>query len=274
MGFYAPAQLIRDARNHGVVVYPADVLKSNWDCSLETVTNNHVLRLGLRLVKNLSYDCVDRVVTARNEHNFDNLQDLIRRAALDQKDIDALTAAGAFASLAGNRHQAYWQALGVEQAAPLFPEDKAPNITPLLPRPSEAQNLIADYASIGLTLGRHPLALLRPRLHRHRLRPIDITLAQPHNSIGRIAGLVIARQRPGSAAGVIFLTLEDETGTANIIVWNSLVERYRKELLNARLIAVSGKLQREREVIHIVANWIKDYTPLLGRLATQSRDFY
>ena len=143
----------------------------------------------------------------------------------------------------------------------------------MLPRPSEAQDLIADYGSLGLTLGRHPLALLRPRLDALYAVAAEQLTDLYDGCFVHLIGLVVARQHPASAGGVIFITLEDETGSANIIVWQNITQRYRKEVLSARLLGVKGKLQREGQVIHVVAAHLVDHSPLLGMLETQSRDF-
>lgn len=279
MGFYAPAQLVQDARNHGVEVRPVDVLHSQWDCTLETVAapdradNNGrrtrarsdlSLRLGLRLVKGLSAAGADRLEQARRTAPFASVEDLARRARLTRRDIDALAAAGALAPLAGHRHQARWAALGIEPSSALFTATDGAEPAAPLPAPSEAQDIVADYASVGLTLRRHPLALLRPQLTALRCLTLEQTVATPHGQRVRLAGLVITRQHPSTAKGVVFLTLEDETRTANIIVWPSLVDRFRKEVLHGRLVAVDGELQREGEVVHVVAHRLEDHSPLLG----------
>ena len=274
MGFYAPAQLVQDAQRHGVEVRPVDVLVSEWDCTLEPVSNGDLaLRLGLRLIKGLSHKAALRVREAQASKPFRDTEDLARRAHLSRKDLEALAAAGALKFIAGNRHQARWQALGLEEPTPLFQEASAPDITALLPPPSEAQDIVADYASLGLTLGRHPLALLRARIERlHCVTAATLRELQDGTFV-QVMGLVITRQHPASAAGVVFLTLEDETGSVNIIVWQSLVEQYRKEVIHGRLVKVFGKLQSESDVIHVVAQRLEDHSALLGRLITPSRDF-
>jgi error-prone DNA polymerase len=316
MGFYAPAQLVQDARRHGVEVRPVDVTVSDWDCTLESagkrkslatedaenIENNACLaqrreganrttettpivsanpekgsqlslRLGLRMVRGLSQAGAERLVAARRERSFISVADLTRRAGLSRKDLEALAAANALAALAGHRHEARWQALGVERSLPLFTEAEAPEEIPSLPRPTEAQDLIADYASAGLTLGRHPLALLRPRLRQLRSVTTADLGRQRDGAWVHLIALVITRQHPASAAGTIFLTLEDEAGSANIIVWQRLAESFRREVLAARLLGVHGQLQREGEVIHLVARRLVDHTALLGELQTRSRDF-
>lgn len=275
MGFYAPAQLVQDARRHGVEVRAADVRFSDYDCTLECErTGTPALRLGLRLVKGLSAAGAGRVVAARRQAPFADPQDLVQRTALSRRDLDALRAAGAFATLAGHRHLAHWHVLGAQAEDDLLRAAPLEEGRPLLRRPSEGEDLVADYASLGLTLGRHPLALLRERLARLRFRSSDTLAAVPHGSRARVAGLVINRQRPGTATGVVFLTLEDEFGNINVVVWNELAERQRAAVLGARLLGVSGVLEKTEGVVHLVAARLEDHSALLGRLVTRSRDFH
>ncbi|MCZ6895729.1 MAG: error-prone DNA polymerase [Gammaproteobacteria bacterium] len=277
MGFYAPSQLVQDAAGHGVEIRPADVQLSIWDCTLETTGPGRgmpAVRLGLRMVKGLPADAGARLVDAREAAGFIDVTDLARRAALDRGAIKALSRAGALKTLAGNRHQAGWAALAIEQPVDVIAEARIIEATPLLRRPSEGEDIIADYSSLGLTLGRHPLALLRRQLDRRHFITAEMLGRARHGESIRTVGLVIMRQRPGTATGVVFVTLEDETGIINLIVWSSLVETQRRELLNARLLGVTGEVQREGEVIHVIAKRLEDHTALLGRLATQSRDFH
>ncbi|HEY1892606.1 MAG TPA: error-prone DNA polymerase [Steroidobacteraceae bacterium] len=281
MGFYAPAQLVRDARAHGVEVRPVDVCVSVWDCTLErTEDGQPALRLGLRLVKSLSQSGADRLIEARRQQPFASVQDLAARAALDRGDLEALAAAGAFAALSGNRHLAFWEVAGTERPLPLetalvdAPHEAAHEPTPLLRTPTEGERVVADYASIGLTLGRHPLALLRGSLQSRQLLSAHELDGLPHGKPVRTAGIVLMRQRPGSASGVTFLTLEDETGQVNIIVWERIGEEYRLPLVESRLLEVHGELQRQDGVMHVVARRLIDRSPLLGELITRSRDFH
>ncbi len=275
MGFYAPAQIVQDARRHGVEVRPVDVGASAWDCTLERGSNAQpALRLGLRLVKGLSKSGAERLVEARTTEAFMDVQDLIRRAELNRRDLEALAAADALVQLAGQRPQAYWAVLGIEAPTPLLAATTVQEASPLLRRPTEGEAIVADYGSLGLTLRRHPLALLRPKLARLAFLTAERILVLPHGEPVRAAGLVITRQRPGTATGVVFVTLEDETGYLNLIVWSSLVDRQRKELLGSRLLGVTGEVQREGEVVHVLARKLEDHTDLLGRLSTQSRDFH
>ncbi len=276
MGFYAPAQLLAEARRQGVRILPVDVGHSDWECSLEAVAGDGrpALRLGLNRIKGLSREAAGRLLAARGQGEFRDVDDLVRRAGLGRRDRCALVAGGALAGLAGDRHRAAWAVQGVEPATTPLPLPPAREEPPVLRPPTEGEGIVADYASLGLTLGRHPLALLRERLRRQRLLPAAQVSAQADGRWVRTAGLVINRQRPGSAGGVVFLTLEDETGQVNLVVWRDLVERRRGPLLRARLLGVSGRVQREGRVVHLVARELWDCTPLLGRLPTRSRDFH
>src|SRR5215472_3727038 len=270
MGFYSPSQLTQDLRRHGVTILPADATVSEWECTLE----GEALRLGLCLVKGLSQVAGERLVAARGVHPFDDVADLARRAKLNRHDLDALAAAGALASLSGHRRRALWDVAGIERMPPVLDEAPIDEASPVLSPPGEGDEIVADYASLGLTLGRHPLALLRERLQRQRMFTAAELKALPHGRIARVTGLVTGRQRPGTASGVTFVTLEDETGMVNVIVWRDLAERQRKELLRSSLMTVYGTLEREGEVMHLIAARLRDQTPLLGNLVTRSRDFH
>ena len=270
MGFYAPSQLVQDARRHGVEVRPVDASVSAWECTLEA----GALRLGFLVVKSLSRAGAERIAAARREQPFASVDDLARRARLDQRDLKCLAAAGALNSLAQHRRLAYWDVAGVETRAGLLGDAPVIEAAPRLRPPTEGENLVADYASLGLTLGRHPLALLRDRLRRMRLATAEEIRSLPHGRIARACGIVTGRQRPDTAAGVVFVTLEDETGYVNVVVWASLAERQRRELLGAQLMTVHGVIEREGEVVHLVARRLVDHSALLGRLVTRSRDFH
>ena len=275
MGFYAPAQLVQDARRHGVRVRPVDVSMSGWDSTLEKTGDGvFALRLGLRLVKGLSEAGAKRLLTARAERSFLSVAELVHRARLNVRDRQALASADALRSLASSRHQARWQVLGVEAPLPVLGNVHIPEAIPLLRRPTEGEEVVRDYASLGLTLRSHPLALLRGELKRLGLMTALEVHALPHGSPVRTGGLVIARQRPGTASGVVFITLEDETGHINLIVWNRFVERARRVLLGARLLGVRGEVQREGEVLHVITQHVDDYSHLLGELVVPFRDFH
>jgi error-prone DNA polymerase len=275
MGFYAPAQLIRAARKDGVTVKSADVQYSDRDSTLEVGERGEpVLRLGLRLVKGLSAGGIEQLIDARCEGRFASVQDLAERSRLDRKDFGMLAGGGALRSLTSNRHRARWDVAGVQEPTPLFPQIRIPEGTPMLRPPTEGQDIAEDYRHLGFTLGRHPLALLRSHLAPLRTEPAEVVLGLKDGAAIRAAGLVIARQRPSSAAGVTFVTIEDETGYLNLVVWERLAKHQRSVLLGATLLGVSGKVQKEGEVVHIVAERLFDYSALLGSLPTQSRDFH
>jgi DNA-directed DNA polymerase III PolC len=276
MGFYAPAQLVRDARFHGVEVRPVDAASSDWDCTLERRADGRpALRLGLRMVKHLSTEGAARLVAARAVRAFDDIADLAERGGLDRRDLQALAAADALSALAGHRHRAVWQVAGVERALPLLPAATAREEgIPLLRPPREGQDIVADYGSTGLTLRRHPLSLLREKLERRGVLPTQDLRQQPNGRQVITAGLVITRQRPGSASGVIFVTLEDETGYVNLIVWNSVAVAQRAPLLESRLLEVHGQLQREGEVQHVIARRLINLSAMLGDLTVASRNFH
>ena len=292
MGFYAPAQLVADARRHGIEVRPVDVRASDWDCTLERRDDGQpALRLGLRMVSSLTQAGAERLRAARAARMFADVEDLARRAGLNRRDLDALAAAGALAGLAGHRHRARWAVAGIEPPLPLLVEAPIAEAVPMLRPPTEAQDIVADYASVGLTLRRHPLALLRGVLTARRLASAAAVRARAHGELVATAGLVICRQHPSSAGGTVFITLEDETGHTNVIVWNSVARRSRRALLGARLLAVRGEVQRETtsrpsmacgtrlgpigegEVLHVIAHELVDLSPLLGGLTVASRDF-
>ncbi|MCK9283688.1 MAG: error-prone DNA polymerase [Rhodocyclaceae bacterium] len=270
MGFYSAAQLVQDARRHGVEVRAADVTASDW---LTTLTGEAV-RLGLHLIAGLGAAAGERIAAARRAAPFADLGDLVRRAGLERNDLDALAAANALAALAGHRRAAAWRAAAVPVQRDLLfgaaPDEAVPDLAP----PREGEDIAADYRSLGLSLGRHPLALLRTRLERWRYATADSLGTIEHNRPARCAGIVAGRQRPGGANGVVFVTLEDETGLTNVIVHPRLVERQRRELLGARLLGVLGVLQREGEVVHLIARRLLDHSDLLGALPTSSRDFH
>jgi error-prone DNA polymerase len=276
MGFYAPAQLVRDARAHGVEVRPVDVAISEWDCTLERRENGRAaLRLGLRLVKHFSKEGAARLLAARTQCAFIHSADLADRATLDRRDLEALAAADALAGLAGHRHRAVWQVSGVERALPLLRADTVVDEgVPLLRAPSEGQNIVADYGSVGLSLRRHPVALLRDSLAERGVIPNHDLWEQPNGRVVLAAGLVITRQRPGSASGVTFVTLEDETGYVNLIVWERVATAQRAALLESRLLLVRGTLQREGDVLHVVAKRLTDLSGMLGELVVVSRNFH
>ncbi|MDA8381791.1 MAG: error-prone DNA polymerase [Betaproteobacteria bacterium] len=274
MGFYAPAQLIQDARRHGVAVRPVDACMSAWDCTLEPGAHGPALRLGLRLVKGLSRHGAQRLVAVRRISPFAGIEEVEVRAGLGRRDMALLAASGAFSSLTPHRRVASWIVAGQGPRPALFRNVATREDLPRLALPSEGENLMADYRSLGLTLGRHPLAMLRERMKGRRMLTARQLRELPHGRLARAIGLVIGRQRPDTASGVIFVTLEDETGLINAVVWRDLAERQRRELQGARLLGIYGVLEREGEVVHLIAKRLVDYSALLGALPCPSRDFH
>lgn len=282
MGFYSASQLVQDARRHQVEVRAVDVTASAQDCTLEARGDGlpPAVRLGLAQVAGLAADAARRIAQARAQAPYRDIDDLAARAQLSRQELAALAAADALATLLGGRRQAQWAVAAHLPATPLLgqstlQDDGAP--VPL-PRLREGEEILADYASTGLTLRRHPLALLRPRLSAMRLKSAQELRDLPNGRRARACGIVTMRQRPGTAKGTVFVSLEDETGVVNVIVWPDLVERQRKELLGTRLMAVHGVWQctgeGEHMVRHLVARRLIDLSPLLGRLATPSRNFH
>ncbi|OIP07969.1 MAG: error-prone DNA polymerase [Betaproteobacteria bacterium CG2_30_68_42] len=278
MGFYAPAQLIQDARRHGVTVLAPEVTASDWDCTLEPddegMSAAPAVRLGLRMVAGLGEEAALRIVAARESAPFAGLEDLAARARLAPAVLRHLAVAGALAQLCGHRRQACWEAAGANPSSGDLGGTPAPEAPLRLPPPSEGEDLVADYRSLGLTLGRHPLALLRERLTTLRFEPAARINGHPDRKLARAAGLVTCRQRPGTAGGVVFVTIEDETGLANVIVHADLARRQHRELTGARLLGVYGRIEREGEVAHLVAGRLVDHSSLLGALEVRSRDFH
>ncbi len=232
------------------------------------------VRLGLRLVSKLSVSGANRLLKAREKGLFTSAADLVRRTGINQTDQQALAIAGALESISGDRHQAQWDLLGVESLPKLLQDASASEPVLDLPAPTDGENTVADYMSMGLTLQHHPLSLLRERLKKQRIIDSKSWAAVPDGRMARLAGIVKVRQRPGTAKGVVFLTIEDEIGPVNVIVWSKVVDAFRKEVLGARMVSVYGKTQREQGVEHLVASKIEDLTWMLGELSTRSRNFH
>ncbi len=282
LGFYAPSQLVQDAQRHGVEVRPVDIICSCWDATLEAVDSSAAggrtaeqpaVRLGFNLVRGLAAETAARIEAARAQQPFADVADLGLRARLNRHDLQALGAAGALRALAGHRRQALWQALVGAPQRDLLKQAALREEALSLPPPPEAEDLVGDYRALGLTLGRHPVSLLRPLLLAKRFLPAATLNTFTSGQVARGAGIVIGRQCPQTAKGVIFVTIEDETGPLNVIVWPALVARQRKELLGARLLGVYGIWQCAGSVRHLVAKRLVDLTPWLGQLPTSSRDF-
>ncbi|MDB5891801.1 MAG: error-prone polymerase [Polaromonas sp.] len=324
MGFYAPSQLVQDARRHGIEVKAVDVTASEWDCTLEPVlplgaseTSSDrfeaaesiqaaqperceeqpatqkkypgirdpqpAVRLGLRLVAGLPEAAALRLVKARAEAPFTSTEDLVSRARLNVLEIKTLAAADALLPLAGHRRQQVWEAAAIKPAPGLLKAVPIHETALALAPTPEGENILFDYRSTGLTLRRHPLALLRPRLAGKGLLSAGQLNTLPDGEKVASCGIITMRQQPQTAKGTIFLSMEDETGSVNVIIWKSLRETQRHEVLHARLLAVYGVWQRSEEdgcekgygaVRNLVAHRLEDLTPLLGRLGTSSRDFH
>lgn len=288
LGFYAPSQLVRDAREHGVEVRPVDVTVSAWSTVLEGPPGQgdagrpgaaaggflYPVRLGLDRISGLAKEAGERIVAARAERPFESVEDLARRASLDAHALQQLAQADALRAFAAHRHQAAWAVAGVDtRPTAMLRQTRVHEAPAELPAPSEVEDTLADYRALGLTLGRHPLALLRQELAAFKVQPAAVLKTYPSGRLARASGLVTHRQRPETAKGTVFVTLEDETGQVNVIVWPRVVETQRRPLVGARLLTVYGQWQREGEVMHLVASKLVDHTPLLQGLATRSRDF-
>jgi len=284
MGFYAPAQLVRDAREHGVEVRPVDVTVSAWECVLEgeppaspssaVHAPLRAVRLGLNRVSGLSQVAAERIVAARATQAFDGVEDLARRADLHAHELRVVAEASALQALTGHRHQAAWAVAGIDtRATPMLQVTRVHEVPAWLDAPDEVEDTLADYRALGLTLGRHPLALLREELSRYKVLTALELRQCPDGRLARASGLVTHRQQPGTAKGTVFVTIEDETGATNVIVWPAVVASQRRPLLNARLLTVYGRWQRQGEVTHLVAMKLVDHSALLNGLAARSRDF-
>jgi error-prone DNA polymerase len=285
LGFYGPSQLVQDARRHGVEVRAVDVSHSDWDCTMEHMGSDHrtaqqqpAIRLGLRMVSGLRKEVGERIAAERTQHAFASTQDLALRCSLNEVDLKALASADALQSLSGHRRQQVWDASALKPAPALLKGVPIEEDVLLLPPAEEGEEVVFDYAALGLSLRSHPLALLRAQLSQKKLLTAAQMAHYPSGRLVRACGLVTMRQRPQTAKGVVFVTLEDETGSVNVIVWKSVKERFRQEVYQSRLLVVYGVWQRDEEsggqVRHVIARRLVDLTPLLGDLSTTSRDFH
>jgi len=289
MGFYSPDQVLQDARRHGVEVRPVDIRTSQWESTLEPApdsTGALAIRLGLHMIKGLAESDGERLLAARDTPDCNSVERLAARSGVKRTVLSRLADAGALERLAGDRHRARWATAGIETSLPLFAQADVEIVADaeeealVLPAIEVGEAIKADYATLGTTLGPHPMSLLRQRCHAGDIRGLggvvdSKRLATLPSDIGvTLAGLVIGRQRPGSAKGVTFLTLEDEFGMVNIVVWPNLAVRYRRILLESRLLRVTGKLENQEGVRHIIAKRLIDLTGMLEGLSTRSRDFH
>ena len=291
MGFYMPSQLINDAKRHSVEILPIDINRSYLDSTLEyedtferidsydSVTSKIAIRIGFRMVKGLSQDASLNIVKARQAGKFSNIQELIFRSGINKRDLESLAAADALRALSGDRHRAFWQASAIDKITDnsffadqgFFKSDFGVDV--LLPTVSEEENIFSDYASAGFTLRAHPIALFRKHLNYYQ-----VTSASELSNIGnrvsvKVVGLVTCRQRPMTAAGVTFLTLEDESGFINVVVWPGIGERLRAVVRQSTLMGVTGQIQENEGVIHLIAKELVDLSHWLGTLESYSRDF-
>ncbi len=275
MGFYAPAQLVRDAREHGVVVRPPDVNESDWDCTLEPSQSNRcALRLGLRQVTGLSKDGVKRMVERRGPHPYSSPADLWRRSGLSKRQIAALARADAFASLGLSRRDVLWAVRGFSDARlPLLDGPHVRDLEPAVALPSLTlgEQVVDDYGSFSMSLRSHPLQLLRPRFTERGVSPTTVLKDSKNEDEFILAGVVLVRQRPGTASGVVFVTIEDEHGIANLVVWPRVFDAHRRIVMGSRLLAVRGHVQRTQEnegnVIHVVAEELWDWSADLDSIS-------
>jgi len=300
MGFYQPSQLIQDAQRHGVRVLPVDVTVSDWDCSLEQIESsqllgerenekpspitmklsgekkkNFALRLGLRQIKGISETLAVRIMSARHAAPFRDVADLVERARINAGERAGLADAGALRSLSGHRHRARWDSAGAEVPLPMLAGAAPREASVALRPPTLREDVMTDYATQGLSLTLHPLALIRPALSRRRVVPARALVdTKNHGRRLRCAGLVTVRQHPGTAKGVTFVTLEDETGSVNVVVWRALAEKQHRVLVESAVLGVDGRFEAVDGVCHLIADRLHDYSRLLPELAFESRDFH
>ncbi len=289
MGFYPPAQLIQDARRHGVEVLPVDVNRSNHECTLEHTTDSKwktvkssapKLRIGFNQLKDLSETGAEAIEESRQAGLFSTVQELVYRSGINKRDLEALAAADALRGLSGDRHRAFWQASGVEtsdtNAKPFHLKLTLNNdfgVDVMLPKPTKGQDIFADYQSMSFSLREHPLTLFREHLNNYDVTPARQLAAIDREQYVKVTGIVTARQRPQTASGVTFLTIEDETGFINVVVWPKLGDEYRPVVRLAKLMGVAGHVQNSDGVIHLIANYLTDLSPWLGAMRLSSRDF-
>jgi error-prone DNA polymerase len=269
MGFYAAAQIVRDAENHGVEVRPICINTSVWDCALE----GNAVRLGFRMVKGLNTAHAQTIIDARATP-YKSIPDLYRRAAVPVAALERLAEADSFNSINLPRRQASWAIRGLSNhRLPLFDHADSETNEPAvsLPAMRKGREVVEDYRSVGLSLRAHPVSFLRATLDEQRItRCADLAQCKDGTRV-TVAGIVLVRQRPGSASGVVFITIEDETDHANLIVWPSVFNRLRRVVLSATMLACRGKLQKESGVIHVVAEEITDLSALLRGVGDETR---
>ncbi|WP_026973468.1 error-prone DNA polymerase [Aliagarivorans marinus] len=273
MGFYSPSQLVQDARRHKVEVLPVCINHSDYDHLLCDHNGDKALRLGLRLVKGLSQAAAELLVAERPSDGYQNISQL-RRLDIHQGELAALASADALKALSGNRYQSRWE-LMEPHTLPLFadlPEEQSP--PPRLAKPQPLEQLKEDYAALGLSLEHHPVTLLEQHGRLGSFRRAEQLKQVEHGTLVSVVGVVTGRQSPGTAAGVTFITLEDDTGNINVVVWSATSHKQKSAFLRAKVLKVVGVLEREGDVIHVIAGRLEDYTERLGELRAESRDFH
>ena len=270
MGFYQPAQIVADAAKHGVEVRPVDINHSCWDNSLEELAGNYcALRLGFRQVKGLKADDMGILIACRGD-GYPTIAAL-RSTAISQAALERLADADAFRSIGLDRRQALWEVAGKDRPVALFKGEKNNEQSVDLPVMAIGEHVVQDYATMALSLKAHPVSFVREKLDQLHVCPAARLSTLKDGMQIRVAGLVLVRQRPGTAGGVCFMTVEDETGTANLVIFENLFERFRKEILQSRLIMAEGRLQIEGEVIHVVVHRAYDFSRLLRTLTSGPR---
>jgi len=287
MGFYSPSQLVQDARRHHIEIRPVDIFTSEWESILETNADIYysnsseqpAIRLGFQRIKGLKKSTALKIIAIRNISAITNLQSLARLARLDQGDLDRLTEGGAFRTLSGHRYQTHWDNKAIttlSSASQDFSalDHVAEKESVYLPPPAETDDLRADYRSLGLTLGRHPMAILRESKPFSQFKSADELTLLNHGRFVQVAGIVTGRQRPSSASGVIFLTLEDETNNINVVIWTRVLETFRAAVVQGRLLKIKGIMERKGSVIHVIAGDVEDMSHYLEQFALNSRDFH
>ena len=276
MGFYAPAQIVRDARQHGVEVRPVCVNASRWDCTLEPAKGRFLaVRLGLNVVKGLNNADAAALIGARGGQPYRGVTDIRQRAGVKVTALERIAEADGFRTLGLERRQALWDIRGLtDTELPLFAAaDEAAEPTVALPPMPQGGEVVEDYRSTGLSLRRHPVAFLRRELARERITPCAALADLRDGARATVAGVILVRQRPGSASGVVFITIEDETGHANLIVWPAVFERQRRLVMSASMLGCRGKVQKEGEVIHVVADQLTDLSDLLASVGQRDGAF-
>jgi error-prone DNA polymerase len=285
MGFYSPSQLVQDAMRHRIQILAVDIDYSFWESTVIFAPPKNAslkptaIRLGTHLVKGFNEKAADRVIHARQEKDFNNIKDLVFRAQLNAVEKNALVQANAIPRLAKHRYQAQWQSLAIEENKPLFIKldstPQSPSESELsLRAPTDIEDMITDYKTVGLTLNKHPLTIMREKNWLEPCKRACDLRELRQGQFVKIAGVVTCRQRPGTASGVLFLTLEDETGNMNIIVWQKTLEKFRQQILGSRLLLIKGKIEREKKVVHVIAGYIQDISERLPEFRRHSRDFH